>query len=209
MEGGPRFCSTRENHFPMRALFLTGTPSTYMAPPQLADEQIVAGPDWPDAQTADGRWISLRTPVGNYELSSVLTKLPPEQKPDVVISLVDASWRNTPRNVAAFRGPKVLLVADTHHLSSPLLGMFQYAATEAYERVVFLYDRHHLGVFQSVGFRNLYWFPGLTLPHDDASVRACRSSRRESRIAFVGQASEDDRQALREALAELDRREGS
>ena len=140
----------------MRALFLTGSPGTYMAPPRLADEQIIAGPDWPDAQTADGRWTSLRTPVGNYDLASMLAKLPPEQKPDVVISLVDASWRNVPRNVAAFRGPKALLVADTHHLASPLISMFQYTATEAYDRVVFLYDRHHAGFFQSIGFKNLF-----------------------------------------------------
>src|SRR6188508_2088686 len=158
----------------MRALFLTGSPGTYMAPPRLADEQIVAGPDWPDAQTADGRWVSLRTPVGAYDLAIVLAKLPPEQQPDAVISLVDASWRNLPRNVAVFRGPKALLVADTHHMASPLIRMFQYAATEAYDRIVFLYDRHHLAFFQSAGFRNLFWFPGLTLPHEDAMVQAAR-----------------------------------
>lgn len=161
-----------------------------MAPPQLAEEQIVAGPDWPDAQTPDGKCLSLRTPVGDYDLATILAKIPVEQMPDAVISLVDASWRNAPRNVAAFRGPKALLVADTHHLSSPLIGMLSYAGSEAYDRLVFLYDRHHLGFFQSAGFRNLYWFPGLTFPHDDATVRAARAHKREKRIAFIGQAGE-------------------
>jgi glycosyltransferase involved in cell wall biosynthesis len=172
----------------MRALFLTGSPARYMAPPQLAAEQIVAGPDWPDAQDLEGKWLSLRTPVGEYDLATILAKIPAAQRPDVVIALVDASWRNQPRNLAAFRGPKALLVADTHHLDSPLIGMFRYAATEPYDRIVFLYDRHHMGFFRSAGFRNLYWFPGLTFPHDDAAVKAARGRKREKRIAFVGQA---------------------
>lgn len=159
-----------------------------MAPPQLAEEQIVAGPDWPDAQTPGGKWISLRTPVGEYDLAAVLAKIPADQQPDAVIALVDASWRNQPRNLVSFRGPKALLVADTHHLSSPLIGMFKYAATEPYDRIVFLYDRHHLAFFEAAGFRNLYWFPGLTFPHDDAAVLASRAKKREKRIAFVGQA---------------------
>jgi len=172
----------------MRVLLLTGSPARYMAPPQLGESQIIAGPDWPDAQTPEGEWLSLRTPVGDYDLATILTKIPADQQPDAVVSLVDASWRNMPRNVAAFRGPKALLVADTHHLNSPLIGMFKYAATEPYDRIVFLYDRHHLAFFQSAGFRNLSWFPGLTLPHDDAIVAAVRKRKREERIAFVGQA---------------------
>jgi glycosyltransferase involved in cell wall biosynthesis len=176
-----------------------------MAPPQLADEQIVAGPDWPDAQTPEGKWLSLRTPVGEYDLATLLARIPSNQQPDAVVSLVDASWRNQPRNLASFRGPKALLVADTHHLSSPLIGMFKYAATEPYDRIVFLYDRHHMAFFQSAGFRNLYWFPGLTFPHDDAAVFASRAKKREQRIAFVGQAGKGHQQRVR-MLAALNAR---
>jgi hypothetical protein len=181
----------------MRVLFLTGSPSSKMAPPALAEEQIVAGPDWPDAQDSEGRWKSLRTPVGEYNLADLLAKIPAEQRPDAVVSLVDASWRNLPRNLAAFRGPRALLVADTHHLSSPLIGMFKYAATEPYDRIVFLYDRHHLPFFASAGFRNLYWFPGLTLPFGDAAVSAARVRTRAPRIAFAGQANNDHPQCAR------------
>lgn len=186
----------------MRILFLTGSPARYMAPPVLAEEQINAGPDWPDEVAPDGRWRSLRTPVGAYDLAALLAKLPPEQQPDAVVALVDASWRNQPRNLAGFRGPKALLVADTHHLSSPLISMFSYAATERYDRIVFLYDRHHLAFFRSAGFRNLAWFPGLTFPHDDATVQRARKRKREARIAFVGQAGKlhPQRTRLLEAL---------
>lgn len=171
----------------MHILFLTGSPAHYMAPPQLGDTQIVAGPDWPDAQSPQGNWISIKAPVGDYDIITLLNKLPAEQQPDAVVSLVDASWRNTPRNLAAFNGPKALLIADTHHLSSPLIGMLKYAASEPYDRIVFLYDRHHLSFFHSAGFNNLYWFPGLTFPHDDDTVKAARMKKRDPRIAFVGQ----------------------
>ena len=159
-----------------------------MAPPQLGDEQIVAGPGWDDECDADGRWRSLQTPAGEYSVASILAKLPIEQRPDVIVCLVDSSRRNLPRNLGAFRGPKVLLLADTHHLTSPLMTMLRYAAAEPFDRIVFLYDRHHAPIFGAAGFRNLFWFPGLTFPHDDAVVHAARSSGEpESHVAFVGQ----------------------
>ena len=57
---------------PMRALILTGSPAYARTSLQLFAEQIVAGPDWPDSQTRDGYWLSLRTPVGAYDLAELL-----------------------------------------------------------------------------------------------------------------------------------------
>lgn len=160
-----------------------------MAPPRLGDEQIVCGPDWADQRLPDGRWVTMRTPVGEFNLAPIAAKLPLAQKPDAVVCLVDASWRCLPRGLAAFKCPKVLLVADTHHLQQPLLGMLRYATAEPFTRVVLLYDRHHAGFFHSAGLRNVFWFPGLTFPHDDETVlRARKAGPRVSQIAFVGQA---------------------
>jgi len=173
----------------MRVLFATGSPSGYMLPPRLGDAQVVCGPDWPNKTSADGRVISLHTPVGRYDLATVAARLPAEQRPDVVVCLVDASWRNMPCNLRALPCPKVLLVADTHHMNSPLIGMMGYMAGEPFDRIVFVYDRHHAAFFHAAGFRNLFWLPGLTLPHGDEFVRAARAKApRIARIAFVGQA---------------------
>jgi len=171
----------------MRVLFATGSPATYMAPPRLSNDQVICGPDWADQQDESGRWQSLSTPVGQYNLAEVASRLPADQQPDVVVCLVDASRRNLPRGLAAFRCPRVLLIADTHHLQSPLLGMLHYMTSEPYTRNVILYDRHHADIFRSAGVRNLFWFPGLTFPHDDAAVKAARKVRRSARIGFVGQ----------------------
>jgi glycosyltransferase involved in cell wall biosynthesis len=173
----------------MRVLLSTGSPAGYMMPPMLGEHQVVCGPDWPDRTDAEGRVISFATPAGSHDLAALAAaKLPAEQQPDIVACLVDSSWRNVPGNLAAFKCPKVLLVADTHHMSSPLVGMLRYVASEAFDRVVFLYDRHHAGIFFSAGIRNLHWFPGLTLPHSDDAVSKSRAAGpRSAHIAFVGQ----------------------
>lgn len=171
----------------MRILYSTCSPASYMAPPRLADEQINCGPDWSDANL-DGYVTALNAPLGEYDLAALAAKLPSDQQPDAVVCLVDASWRSIPRNLRAFRCPKVLLVADTHHLSAPISGMIRYAQSEAFDRIVWLYDRHHAEFFRAAGLKQLYWFPGLTFPHTDEAVVAARSAvARESRIAFVGQ----------------------
>ncbi len=170
----------------MRVLFSTVSSAGYMAPPRLGDEQVNCGPDW-ENEKKDGRVISFRTPVGAYDLAALAARLPPEQKPDVVVCLVDACRRNMPRNLRAFKCPRVLLVGDTHHMQSPLTGMLNYIAAETFDRIVLLYDRHHAGIFRTAGVKNLFWFPGLTFPHDDATVKAARAAQRQPCVAFVGQ----------------------
>jgi len=171
----------------MRVLFATGSPAHYMRPPVLGDRQIVCGPDWADAVDGDGRRAALNTPVGEYDLAAVAQRLEPQDQPEVVVALVDASCRNLPRNLKMFRCPRVLLVADTHHMPTPLSTLLSYAASEPFDRIVLLYDRHHLEFFRSMGLTNLYWFPGLTFPHGDVAVQSARNARRNVSLAFVGQ----------------------
>ncbi len=177
-----------------------------MAAPRLGDEQVVCGPGYPDARDSAGRFISLNTPAGVYDLAAVANRLGASQAPDVVVCLVDAGWRSVPQNLAQFRCPRILLVADTHHLQTPLLGMLQYALSQPYTRVVLLYDRHHAAFFRAAGIRSLFWFPGLTFPHEDDIVRAARRDERQRRIAFVGSAGSfhPRRQRLMAALQRSD-----
>jgi len=176
----------------MNILFATGSSAGYMLPPSLGDDQVCCGPDWSDSNvlSPDERRASLNTPLGEYDLAAVAARLPAAQKPDLVACLVDASRRNLPRNLKAFDCPRLLLVADTHHMGSPIIEMLRYATSEPFDRIVFLYDRHHAAFFHAAGLRNIYWFPGLTFPHSDAAVRAARQQKRAVRIAFVGQAGQ-------------------
>jgi len=170
----------------MRILFVTGSSSRYMAPPRLAENQVNCGPDWPDRDIG-GYVLSLATPVGDFDLAAIAAKLPREQQPDAVVCLVDSSWRCTPRNLRGFQCPKILLMADTHHLRAPLTGMIRYAKSEPFDRVVILYNRHHAEILRDAGLTRLAWFPGLTFPHGDAEVAAARRAERTPHVAFVGQ----------------------
>lgn len=201
----------------MNVLFATGSSAGYMLPPSLGDHQVCCGPDWADQRVSplDDHWVSLKTPLGEYDLAAVAARLPADQKPDLVVCLVDASRRNVPRNLRAIGCPRVLLVADTHHMNSPIIGMLRYVTAEPFDRVVFLYDRHHAAFFYAAGLRNIFWFPGLTFPHSDAAVRGARHDERAGRVAFVGQAGRfhPRRARLLEAMAArklpLDLRQGS
>ncbi len=75
----------------MRALILSCYPASQMNIPQVADEQIIAGPDWPDAQDIEGRWLSLRAPTGIEDLDLVLSKIPDTQWPDRIIYLRESA----------------------------------------------------------------------------------------------------------------------
>lgn len=184
----------------MRILFSTCSGAHYMAPPILSDEQVNCGPFMPDREIG-GRYLSLNTAKGDYDLAAVAARLPEAQQPDAVVCLVDASWFNLPQNLAAFKCPKILLVADTHHMTKPILGMIKYASTQPFDRFVFLYTRHHLELFRAAGFQNLHWFPGLTFPHTDVTVQAARQPEREPRIALIGQAGGLHQRRLRLAGA--------
>lgn len=125
----------------MRVLILTGSPDYARASLQLFAEQIVAGPDWPDAQSLDGHWLSLRTPAGEYELADLLAKIPDYQRPDALVCLVDAAWRNMPRNIRCFRGAKILVLSDRAGEEPAMADLFRYVGRESFDRVMFLKDQ--------------------------------------------------------------------
>jgi predicted O-linked N-acetylglucosamine transferase (SPINDLY family) len=66
--------------------------------------------------------------------------------------------------------------------------MMAYAASEPFDRIAFLYDRHHIPFFQAAGFKNLFWLPGFTFPHDDAALEKVSKVGRQNIVGFVGQA---------------------
>jgi len=171
----------------MRVLFSTADPAHTALPPLLGDEQVTCGPAVADRSTADGRVHSRATAAGAFDLGAVAAKLPSDQQPDVVTCLVDPGRGHLPRNLAAFKCPRVALVTGTQAGNSPLTDLLRYLAEEPFDRLVLLDNRHHAPFFQAAGFGNLHWFPGLTFPHADTAVRAVRCGVREPRLAFAAE----------------------
>ncbi|MDP2136898.1 MAG: glycosyltransferase, partial [Candidatus Didemnitutus sp.] len=172
----------------MRVLFTYGSEPHYMAPPRLGNEQINCGPFFADRQICD-RWVSMATPRGRFDLAELTRRLPTDQQPDLIVCHVDgSSLCCLPGGLEQYRCPKILVVADTHHGRAPIGEMIRYALQQPFDRVVLLYDRHHLEFFRAAGVRNVHWFPALTFPHSDARIKAAGQVTREARIALVGQA---------------------
>ena len=122
----------------MRILFLTGSPAHYMAPPQLGDAQIVAGPDWPDAQSPKGDWISIKTPIGDYNVATLFDKLPADQQPDAVVSLVDASWRRQPRTLRCYPANNISLLPNLDGQTDKLSHAFNDLGCKPFDQVASL-----------------------------------------------------------------------
>jgi len=158
-----------------------------MAPPRLAAEQINAGPFFVSRQI-DGRWISKSTPYGAFDLAEIARALPDDQQPDVVVCHVDCGVGIKPRNIRAFGCPVVLFAADSHWGDRALSEMVRYAASEPFDRVVVLYDRHHIPFYRAAGVRNVHWIPGLTFAHGDERARAALRDTRHAQLALVGKA---------------------
>ena len=131
----------------MRTLLLTGSPSHLQAPLQLCDSQITAGPEYADAQTIDGRWLLMRTPVGSYDLAALLARIPADQKPEAIVFLLESGWHEAPRNFRSFGGTKILLLADSVGHESDLSRVFRFVAQEPFDRVMFLKEAASLKRF--------------------------------------------------------------
>lgn len=150
-------------------------------PPRCAPRQVIVGPFYADAQTADGV-ASLNVPFGSYDIRSVVDRLPAHQRPDVLIVAIDASKSSIPTNLAALDCPKALVVGDTHHLEAPIRFVFGYLLAEKFDVLIGDYTRQHLHFFWHAGRARLAWIPGMWVPNYDIPFREDRPDR----AVFVG-----------------------
>lgn len=165
-----------------RTLFCClATPDHYRRP-LFSEREVFCGPDCPTVETGDG-FASLNTPAGEFDLASVVTRLPAHQRPELIVVKVDATRRNLPRGLDRLPGTKVLLVGDTHHFASPLRTLLAYGAMESFDAVVLDHTRQHAHAFLEAGFDRVYWIPAV----DYALRRRDIPVAPERPLTFVGQ----------------------
>lgn len=164
---------------------LQSTPSLpqYIAPPKLAVDQVVCGPQYPN-MSSGGRIVSLKTSSGQYDIAAVYAALPAAQRPDLFIARVDSSGLNSPRNVAALPCRKILLVGDTHHMKRPIASLVSYALAERYDAVILDYTRQHAHFFAQAGIPSVHWLPGVNV----ARIPVPGVAKPAREFAFVGHA---------------------
>src|ERR1700752_3043196 len=146
----------------MRVLFSPHPSPRYMDPPRLSPDQVVCGPARPD-RSEGNRAISLKTPLGRYDLAVQIERLPAEQRPDLVVVRADATRRNRPSNLASVKARRVLLIGDTHHGRAPIEGLIRYARSEPFDLILLDYTRQHGHFFQEAGLREVHWLPAFAI----------------------------------------------
>lgn len=159
----------------MRILFLTGKCPTSAALPAFSPFQVFAGPNVTEAHDTGGRITGMRTLASQYNIRSLLARIPHDQQPDVLVAHLDPSAPHFPREVAAFKGPRVALISGTASGAWTLLNFAQYLHLEIFDRIVLTDCLHHHPIFEGLGLKGLFWNPSLLFAHDDAKVAAART----------------------------------
>lgn len=166
-----------------RVLFCCRATPDYYRSPLFSRREVFAGPDCADLTEEGGRVRSLKTAAGEYDIATLIARLPAEQRPELIVVKADATRGNFPRNLGRFLGPKVLLVGDTHHFTDPVRALLRYAAMEPFDLVVMDHTRHHGHFFQAAGFERTVWIAAL----DYALRRRTIPERFTHELTFVGQ----------------------
>ncbi len=131
----------------------------------------------------DSGIVSIKTTPGEYDIGAVLHALPASQRPDLFVARIDSSGMNFPRNVAQLPCRKVLVVGDTHHLTTPIGRLVAYALTERYDAVILDYTRQHAHFFVEAGLSNVHWLPGFNV----RDIPAPAPARRRRPFTMIGQ----------------------
>lgn len=167
----------------VRVLMVHHTDPRYFEPFQVAAQQINCGPYYPDQADGD-RVVSLQTPKGRYDLRPVLERIPPDQRPDLVVVRADASRMNFPQGLDGVNVPKIMLVGDTGHLHTALRVVLDYAHSQPYDAYVTPHMPRHAHFFVESGLENYYWLPGLSIRTFEVPFLGERSFP----LTFIGQA---------------------
>ena len=163
-------------------LFCCLAPPGYYRHPLFSGREVFCGPDCPTVETGDG-FSSLNTPPGEFDLPSIVARLPAHQRPELIVVKADATRRNLPRGLDRLPGTKVLLVGDTHHFASPLRTLLAYGAMESFDAVMLDHTRQHAHAFLEAGYERVYWVPAVDYALRPRDIPAeCRFP-----LTFVGQ----------------------
>ena len=127
-------------------LYSTHTSPNYTPPLVISERQIVVGPNHPTSSEG-GRIPSLKIPHGRYDMAGLISLLPSDQRPELIVVLADSYEQCVPVNLAAVRGRRIRLVADTHHGQNPLQKMLGYARQEPFDQIVLIHGQQHLHWF--------------------------------------------------------------
>ena len=131
----------------LNVLFSSHYSDEYIKVPDFSSRQVNCGPNCQDKD--DGiRSLSVKSPVGQYDIQEIISKLPNNQRPDLVIVKSDATRSNHPINIESLSIPTLLIIGDTMHQHRPLQTMLAYAKEQQFDYYVADHGKRHLHFFR-------------------------------------------------------------
>lgn len=164
------------------ALLFYSTPREVNRPVIVSRNEVFCGPDCKTLTEGD-HYRTIQTPVGRFDIRSVIAQLPPAQTPELIVVKTDATGRCFPTHLAGIDCPKLFILGGTHHLTAPIQTLIDYAAAERFDLIMSEHNRHHLHFFKEAGFDNTIWLPCFNLhPYEQPEY-----PKKFYKVSFVGQ----------------------
>lgn len=165
-------------------LFYHNTRQYYRAI-MFSEQEVFCGPDC-ETTIVDGKYRTLKTPAGVFDVKPILEQLSPSQHPELVVVKGEATCRNFPINLKVLSCPKVLMLGDTQHLRRPIRTVLEYARQEGFDYIVSGNNRRHLHYFKEAGFAKVFWIPAF----DVSTYEQPHHEKKFFEVSFVGQVGE-------------------
>lgn len=165
----------------MNIFFFTHASPQYLPETIIDSEEVVCGPNYNNLRTGS-RFKYLNTPLGVFDIESVLQRVGQRDQPDVVMVHSDVSAQCLPTNLPSNCIKLLLIGGATHVGKEPLQKMIRYAQSEPFD-AIFVWNRHNAHFFTELGFSNVFWMPGLTF----AVPRTLQHETKDHEVCFFGQ----------------------
>lgn len=150
--------------------------------PLFSNNEIFCGPHC-QTKFVNQKVETLTTPTGIYDIRSILSQIPEEQSPEIILVKADSTRANFPVNLGSFHGPKVLVVGNTQHLHQPIRTLLEYAVQEKFDFIISDHKGHHLHYFYEAGFQNICFIPALNI----TPYRQKQREKKQHQLTFIGQ----------------------
>lgn len=125
------------------------------------EEAVHACINPPASAVESGDAIAL--PHGQFDIASILEKLPENWRPDLISissSLSLSQNSPVPMGLQKLHCPSVMKLTDSHHMDRPIQRLVEYSKAVGCNYHWTTYNRQHIHFFREAGLTNVFWVPG-------------------------------------------------
>ena len=137
----------------------------YWPIPYFSDQMVVIGPylniEYSDKTNNINHFIKKKILVksGAIDLKPILEKVSEIFEPDILICWFDPNGYFL-KNINCFKGPKVMLDGDCHHLHRAIEKHVHYSLKEKFDYII-CGDRRMVNIFENINSKKNFWLPGF------------------------------------------------